>query len=247
MKNQEAKFILGAYRANGQDADDPMFAEALSQAQRDPELQGWLHQHQAFDTAVAGKLRDVVPPAELREAILAGARASRPRSAWWTNRAWLAAAAAVLIIASVSVVTTRSKSAPSLSELTAFALQDLANAHDEHVGFPPEFAALQDQLATARSSVATAAAAGVDLDELRRKNCRSVRIGGREVFEICFRRDGTWYHLYAARREDFAPGSARPDELLASHGEFAGTAWADAKHVYALVTSGGEAALRRLI
>jgi hypothetical protein len=247
MKNQEAKFILGTYRANGQDADDPMFADALSQAQRDPELQGWLRRQQAFDTAVAAKLHEVPPPGELREAILAGARASRPRPVWWMNRAWLGAAAAVLIVAAISVVTLRTRSGPSVSELAAFALQDLADAHDQHVGFPPEFAALQDQLGAARSTVAAAAAAGVDLDELRRKNCRSVRISGREVFEICFRRDGTWYHLYAARREDFASSPARAEPLFASRGEFAGTAWADAKHVYALVTHGSEAALRRLI
>ena len=33
MKNQEAKFILGAYRPDGRDAGDPAFTEALAQAE----------------------------------------------------------------------------------------------------------------------------------------------------------------------------------------------------------------------
>ena len=32
MDNREAKFILGAYRPNGQDAGHPRFSEALEQA-----------------------------------------------------------------------------------------------------------------------------------------------------------------------------------------------------------------------
>jgi len=39
MNNQEAKFILAAYRPGGQDASDPLFAEALEQVRRDPDWQ----------------------------------------------------------------------------------------------------------------------------------------------------------------------------------------------------------------
>ena len=41
MTNERAKFVLGAYRPNGADAKDPMFAEALEQAKRDPNLAAW--------------------------------------------------------------------------------------------------------------------------------------------------------------------------------------------------------------
>ena len=47
MTNQEAKFTLSAYRANGQDAGDPAFAEALAQAKQDPALGAWLARAQA--------------------------------------------------------------------------------------------------------------------------------------------------------------------------------------------------------
>ena len=41
MSNTEAKFILGAYRANGSDADDATFGAALAQARSDPALGAW--------------------------------------------------------------------------------------------------------------------------------------------------------------------------------------------------------------
>jgi hypothetical protein len=245
MNNQEARFILEAYRPDGRDASEPMFTEALAQAERDPELRAWFDRQRKFDATVAAKLREFAPPAELRGAILAGVRASQPRPHWWTNPRWLAVAAAIAVLAAVSVTLTRSRHTHAASELAAFAINDLANAHDQHVGQPPSLAGVQAQLADAQLPLT--AALGLDLDELRRKNCRSVSVGGREVFEICFKRDGAWYHLYAARRVDFPTGVVDAKSMLTSRGEYASTAWADSKNVYALVTKAGPAALRRLI
>ena len=87
----------------------------------------------------------------------------------------------------------------------------------------------------------------LDLADLRKKNCRAVSVGGREVFEFCFQRDGTWYHVYVGKRSDFAPGALDPKALLSSEGQLASTAWADSSHVYALVTRAGAEALRRVI
>jgi hypothetical protein len=101
MTNQEAKFTLGAYRAGGQDAGDPVFAEALEQAKRDPALGAWLAREQAHDAIVAAKLREVAPPAGLRAAILAGAQASSTRRVRWKQPVWLAAAAAVALLLAV--------------------------------------------------------------------------------------------------------------------------------------------------
>ena len=244
MNNQEARFILGAYRPDGRDAGDPMFAEALAQAERDPDLRAWLEKQRNFDTAFSNKVRDVAPPSELREAILAGVRASQPRRRWWTNPPWLAAAAAIVIIATVSISVTPFRAGPPVSELTAFALNDLAEAHNQHVGHPLPLAGVQARLADARQPLT--GDLGIDLDDLRRKSCRSVRVAGREVFEICFQREGTWYHLYAAGRKDFASDTADAKSLIASRGEYASTAWADSKNVYALVTHAGQDALRRL-
>src|SRR5206468_40161 len=76
MNNTEAKFILNAYRPNGRDATDATFAAALQQAKADPALGAWFAREQSHGAAVAAKLRAIVPPAGLREAILAGGRVS---------------------------------------------------------------------------------------------------------------------------------------------------------------------------
>src|SRR6266487_2814662 len=83
MDNQEAKFILNAYRPGGQDASDPRFAGALEQARRDPILDRWFGESVAFDAAVSQKLRAVEAPADLRENILAGVKVSR--ASRWSN------------------------------------------------------------------------------------------------------------------------------------------------------------------
>ncbi len=77
MNNDEAKFILAAYRPGGQDATDPLFAEALALASRDAELKGWLETQVSFDAAVSAKLREVRAPVGLRDKILADDHVSR--------------------------------------------------------------------------------------------------------------------------------------------------------------------------
>ena len=66
MNNNEAKFILSAYRPGGRDAGDPGMATALAQAKSDPVLGAWFARERAHDAAVAWKLRAVVPPVGLR-------------------------------------------------------------------------------------------------------------------------------------------------------------------------------------
>ena len=56
MTEQEARLILQSYRPGGEDKDDPQFAEALREAERNPELARWLAEEQAFDCAMAAQL-----------------------------------------------------------------------------------------------------------------------------------------------------------------------------------------------
>ena len=97
MNNEEAKFILRAYRPDGQDARDPQFAEALEQARLDPELGRWFAEQTTFDKAVSQKLQAIPVPADLRASILAGRKIIRPVP-WWTRRLHPAAAAAMLAL-----------------------------------------------------------------------------------------------------------------------------------------------------
>jgi hypothetical protein len=74
MNQTQAQLILGACPPGPWPLDDPQVAEALRLAESDPGLARWLAETRGFDTAVAAKLRAVAPPADLRDAILAGRR-----------------------------------------------------------------------------------------------------------------------------------------------------------------------------
>ncbi len=246
MNKHDAKFLLRARRPGGRDANDPMFAEALAEAARDPGLKAWQEREERFDAAMTAKLGEVAVPAGLREAILAGGRASGRRTAWWRRPEWLAAAAAVAVLLAVAatMVSRRGGAGLPLEHLAEAALRDLATAHDEHVGRPAGLGSVQARMADLRGPMSKNLS--LDLEELRRNRCRAVTIGGVEVFEICFQRDGAWFHLYATRS-----GGARAvtfGEAAPGGGErLAVAAWSDARHSYALVTDAGRKALERVL
>lgn len=245
MNHHEAKFLLRAYRPNGRDANDPVFADPLHQAAQDPGLSAWLEREQAFDSAVAAKLATIQPPAGLRDAILAGARASQPRRRWWTHPLWLAVAASVALLLSFTVRWRfASTPLPTARDLATFAIDDVAKTYATHLH---SLALEGAQAQLANSVLPLPDHLALNFDELKQKGCRTVRVAGREVFEICFKREGHWYHLYAARVDDFAPGTAEVKSQLTTKGQFAATAWKDSRHVYALVAGAGTEALQHLL
>ena len=70
MNREEAKDILSAYRASGEDASDPQFQEALKLAIQDPEMARWFEQEQAWDLQISKKLRELPVSPDLRDHLL---------------------------------------------------------------------------------------------------------------------------------------------------------------------------------
>ena len=245
MTNEQAKFILRAYRPRGQDAADPAFSEGLAQAAKDPSLRTWLEREQAFDGALGEKLRTVTPPAGLREAILAGARASRPVSRFRRPATWMAIAASLVVLLGVAWVLPRSVSAAtSVDELARFALTELTlpgHPRGQPLSELGEFGAWLGNVSNKLGG-----GLPVDLSELRANNCRVVTVAGREVFEICFKRD-VWYHIYIARRGDFGCQEAEYAPMYREQGELASCTWVDDQHVYVLVSRAGLDAVKRAL
>lgn len=250
MNHEEAKFLLRARRPGGRDAGEAVFAEALREAERDPQLKAWQAREEAFDAAMERKLAAIEPPAGLREAILAGARAgetARESRVAWRRPVWLAAAAAVVLAATAAVVAMRvgggGGGGLAAEELAGFALNDLAGAHDEHVGRPAGLETVQARLASAQGSLR--GNLRLDVEELRRGGCRAVRVGGREVFEVCFRRDGAWYHLYVMRASGGVEKGGAVKEV--DRGRMVAATWSDGRNAYALITEAGRDALRKVV
>jgi hypothetical protein len=233
MTNQEAKFILSAYRSNGVDANDEIFTEALRQAERDPALRGWLVSEQALDAAMARKLKEIAPPVELRDAILTGARVSGSRQRFWNQPLWigLGAAAAILIVASVAVWPKQASA--DTHALAEFALKDLAG--ETHGGHGRQVEAVQKLLAD--PSVRLSDSQAINFEVLKRGGCRTVEFGGREVLEICFNRDGKWFHLYAMRAPDLKGSNDAPAVSISQRDALACATWSNSStgELYAVV------------
>lgn len=246
MNNQEAKFYLSAYRPGGADARDPAMAGALEQVQRDPALRAWFEREQAHDAAVAEKLRAVAPPADLRAAILAGGRASGEARVWWRRPQWMALAATFALLATLAGLWlsgwTASGAPRGVGELASFSLRDLDGLHyPAHVAAGSE---LERLLAAGRPGLADGV--GLSPQELRRDGCHVLKVGGIEVYEVCFKRD-RYYHLYLVRRDNMRvePGEERP--MLVVRDERAALTWADDRYVYVLAGRGDGGDLRALL
>jgi hypothetical protein len=70
MTPGQAKEILIIYRPDTADANDPEVAEALAIVRGNPDLQHWLDEHCARQTALRDKFRQIAPPVGLREQII---------------------------------------------------------------------------------------------------------------------------------------------------------------------------------
>ncbi|HEY1792809.1 MAG TPA: hypothetical protein VGG34_07815 [Opitutaceae bacterium] len=244
MTIDEAKFILSAYRPTGSDTSDQTFCEALRMAKDDPSLGAWLAQSRAHDSAVAAKLAQVAPPAGLRDAILAGVRVSdsgRSSGLGWGWVASMAAAAALL----VGVLWMRAPSSPDSGAATfgRFAINDMVT--ERHGGKGEPSAALVAELQATGSPMP--GAGQIDFEKLRDTGCRTVTFAGHDVVEVCFNRDGSWFHLYVTRRDGPVGDSVARGPSYFKEAVGAAAVWSDKQFDYAVASTAGVDALRRLL
>lgn len=243
MNNAEAKFILQGYRPNGADAGDATFCAALEQAQKDPALGQWFARQQAFDAAVSAKLAQVPVPADLRAAILAGGSvttAGAPQRAWWNRPAWMAVAAGVTVLLAAGVALWP-KQAATFSD---FALADakLSAIHGGHGHENNELQAVLNDPATKLGQKLP-----ISFANLHETGCRTINFKGRDVLELCFKRNGVWFHAYIARAADFPRMVLGSSPTLEDRGSTAIAAWTDDAHVIVVVSKTGRKNLEALL
>lgn len=243
MTNDEAKFILSAFRPSGGDADSPAFTGAVRMAGGDPLLGQWFARSRAHDAAVAAKLGQIMPPPGLREAILAGARVSAgPRSALMrlTWAAGLAAAAALAVV----VATMKEPVRPGAlaAPYAGFAINDTLT--ERHGGRGEPAAALVGMLQARGAPMP--GADQIDFDRLRGTGCRTVSFAGHDVVEVCFARDGVTFHLYVLRHDGALGESLAGGPVFIAQAAGAAAVWSDKHLDFALVTGAGVETLRRL-
>lgn len=243
MNNVEAKFILQAYRPNGADAGDATFGAALEQAKTDPALGEWFAKQQAFDATLSAKLGQVTPPAELRAAILAGGRVTeraQPSVRWWNQPVWMgvAASVAILLAAGLALWPNRAEA------LTDFVLAD-ARISATHGGHGHESNELQAVLNDPGTRLGHALP--INFANLHETGCRTVSCRGHDVLELCFKRNGVWFHAYIARKGDFPEVAKADAPRITDHGSVSMATWADDGHVIVVVSKTGRKTLEALL
>jgi hypothetical protein len=246
MKAQDAKFILRAHRADGRyRADDPLFAEAQAAAASDPALADWLQHEHALDGAIAEKLEGVCPPAGLRDAILVGARASQLSRRWWRNPVWFAAAASIAVVLAIGTIVTRPTPArATATDLAEFSIDQLAFERHQHAR-SAGVAALEASLSASAEPLCQSL--GLDCARLAEHGCLELSFAGQRVYEVCFQRNGHWYHLYVTTRPaGEADARDMPPRLVERNG-YAAAMWSRGATVFAVATKAGPEALESVL
>ena len=244
MTTEEAKFILGAFRPAGSDSGDTAFADALRMAGGDPVLGQWFARSRAHDSAVAGKLRQIAPPAGLREAILAGARVSKStgtKGVWIAWAAGLAAAAALAFV--VSSMRTPVRPDIPAAALGGFAIGDMVNGR--HGGRGEPSGALIARLETKGARMP--GAGEIDFERLRDTGCRTLSFAGRDVIEVCFAREGVMFHFYVTRRDGAAGDAVARAPSFVTEASGSAAVWSDSQFDYAVASTAGVEAIRKLL
>jgi hypothetical protein len=249
MNNKEAKFLLQGYRPDGRDAQDPQFEEALEQVKRDPALEQWFREQQAFDSAVSGKLRSVPVPATLKSDILAGHKTLRP-AAWWTRRSVLTALAACLAaLLGLSAMLLKSPDQPSF-----------ANYQADMVNFVKEVEAGRESLQLTSSDV-TEIQHWIEANSIHRNlhlppqltedsgvGCRVMDWNGHSVALACFRIEGGQIaHLLVIDRSNLSDAPHAGTRAIASLNGMNTAAWSGENQTYLLVSSAPPETLERLL
>jgi hypothetical protein len=239
MDNQEAKFILNAYRPGGQDANDPRFAEALEQCRRDPVLGRWFSDSVAFDTAMTEKLRGIEVPSDLRESILAGVKVSRPLR--WSNPLvkWAIAAALVLSAALGSLIWYNTRPAhlvgwqnQALTVISSLVRNE--SSFDVQSHNPAELVSwLHSKRAPAAQTLPP------NLEKLESLGCKTFSWNGTPVSLICFvRPDGGLIHFVATAATSASDHIGKVKRTLLRQGKWTTATWREGDRIYMLALEG---------
>jgi hypothetical protein len=199
MNNDEARILLQAYRPGEDDREDPVFREALEQAEVNREMACWFSREQDFDSRIRAKFtRAISPPAHLRPMLLASRKAA-PKVAWWRTPMvrFAAAACFAILLAGSSIWMRRGRSldfANYRQAMSALALKRLNPPElvSHNIADVKHWLALLDS--KQELTIPKAPNGKPDL------NCRTLEWKGKQIVFICFETENKVVHLLVTDR-----------------------------------------------
>ena len=241
MTKEEAKKILAAYRPGDEDRPESDFAEALNEAQRDPELARWFAEERDFDRVVAAHLKSVPVPFGLKTRILANMPPRTARSRWVAP---LAAAAALLLLALlISISRSSGQHSGSVSdyeqEMMSFVkLQPPLEMESLEIGPIKQWIAKRKvPLADIPPGIAAVETMG----------CRILSFRGHPVTLLCFCHGQTVAHLLMVDRAALPALKPGKPPTLSSQGDWTIATWADQQYACMIAVHDKPAAVRRYL
>jgi hypothetical protein len=244
MNNQEARLILQAYRPGGEDASDPLFAEALEQARRDPELQKWFAEQNAVEARLQARLETAIPvPRGLKSDLLALRKISRP-APWWFQPMRLAAAAAVVLLLGLAVLFLLPQKQTQLASFRETMARYSAQKQG-HVVFESHDLAKIQQWLQGRG-IETKFDLPTALPGRSTQGCRVVDWNGRRATMICFMLKGEHMDLFVMDRAGLPdlPDTSAPQ--YAKAGDLMTATWSKGDKIY-LLTGGSKELLQKAL
>jgi len=241
MTEEEARLILQSYRPGDLDRDDPHFAEALSELEKNPALTRWFEQEQAFDRAISAQLDAIPAPFGLKTRILAQ---TNPPSAASIVRRWnlvtaLAAVAALLFLCAQVVSLFRT------SPAEAGAMPDYVREMVSFIRLDPPLEMASHDLGAIKGWLGQAAFPAevpprlAALDPL---GCRILSFRGHNVELICFQRTpGRLAHLFLVDRDALPKMEPGEKPIFTSSGEWMTACWVEGDKVYMIAVQGDRA------
>lgn len=247
MTTQEVKTILHACRDPRRDASDPQIAEALACVEKDPDLQEWFADWQAFDNLLAAKLKAAPLPEGLLEQVNPATHVpARQRRIRYVQP--LALAACLMVLGVLAAIWLR-PSAPDGAVPSLVALRaDMADFLNEF----PRLDLQTDRLEEARLWLAeqhplTQVSLPADLQSFPTIGCRTVNWQGGKVALVCFMVDGEVVHLLLLPAGALPDGTSGSAPQYASAGRFQTASWVSGETRYLAMTPGDEDLLRGLL
>jgi hypothetical protein len=232
MTRREAQQVLALYRPGSADAQDPEVALALAQAQHDPELRGWFEAHCALQQTLRRKFRELPLSTTLREEILKERKLVRP-SLGWQRPSWLAAAAAILLLAGLAVFLFEPRGVERFADYRARMVSAALRQYDSRMDIMTN-----DMTQVRRYMAAQGAPADYTLtrglEQLALTGGGRLRWHGHAVSMVCFDRgDQQMLYLFVLPQEavpdppSSAPQVVRVNKLLTA-------SWSRGGHTYVL-------------
>ena len=214
MKKKDAKQILQVCRPNGQDAHDPVFAEALRHLAKDPALAKTFSDQQKFDSAMARAVQGIPVPTHLRASLLASRKVIHP-TPWWRQSvpaAWPSAIAALLVLL-VAVGAFWIRPGPrSFSDYRNNLVKESWRGSPHLDIETSEIGEIKGWMARQHAPVDFTVPTA--LQDMPIRGCRTLDCAGQKVSVICFGDGFRHTHLFVMDRMDF------PDMLPAQGPDF---------------------------